>query len=406
MTQTSLFSKLLINRVINNIEKQPACPKNLTISEDMAYSDQVKFDLKMKVLGNGTYDPTVVKLSPRMMCYCDDLTNMGMTPWTAEKSKFYNFTSSEEEKENMPNYCALHMETIAKSKISNSFLEYQQVIFNAFIAVIFSYLGEFQKMHTSIEEQISQFRYILFLEVFNMGIIQLISSFEPTGIANSIRDDSDNEMSNYASSGFTSLWYMNIGIKLCFTIFTSSISTNIDVVTMLGKRLMTRCRDRGYKLSIKKDPEDEDDDEVNTKKATQEELEQMYLGEEFQGQRDLSRMMSTLTVCILYSGGMPVLYIVGFIFFTVTYLVNKFALIRFYQKTTTLSRVIPSYSNEFLTSIVFCHLLMSSSMLTNPYIFQFKEVPENLMNLPIPFAGSRKPLAEQNFLEKRLMYFH
>ena len=91
---------------------------------------------------------------------------------------------------------------------------------------------------------------------------------------------------------------------------------------------------------------------------------------------------------------MPVLYIVGFIFFTATYLVNKVAIFQFYQKTTTLSRVIPNYSNDFLTFIIIGHMMMSTAMLTNPNIFNFKKEPNNLFNLPLPYAGSRKPFEE------------
>jgi len=36
--------------------------------------------------------------------------------------------------------------------------------------------------------------------------------------------------------------------------------------------------DRGYKFDIKKDLEDEDDDEPNSRATTQEELEELYTG--------------------------------------------------------------------------------------------------------------------------------
>jgi len=45
--------------------------------------------------------------------------------------------------------------------------------------------------------------------------------------------------------------------------------------------LFDRFKDRGFKLAIKKDLEDSDDDEPNSKKETQEELEELYKGGEF-----------------------------------------------------------------------------------------------------------------------------
>ena len=55
-------------------------------------------------------------------------------------------------------------------------------------------------------------------------------------------------------------------------------------------------------------------------------------------------MMSTLLVVVCYSSGLPVLYIVGFMFFGATYLVNKVMILKFYTKTNTLNRVVPLYS--------------------------------------------------------------
>jgi hypothetical protein len=69
--------------------------------------------------------------------------------------------------------------------------------------------------------------------------------------------------------------------------------------------------------------EDSDDDEVNTKLKSQEDVNQLYLGDEFEGEKSYSRMMSTLLVCVSFSTGMPVLYVVAFIFFSFTFLVNK-----------------------------------------------------------------------------------
>ena len=52
-------------------------------------------------------------------------------------------------------------------------------------------------------------------------------------------------------------------------------------------------------------------------------------------------MMSTLFVILMYCSGMPILYFIGAVFYIVTYLVNKYLLINFYKKSTTLTRTIP-----------------------------------------------------------------
>lgn len=81
---------------------------------------------------------------------------------------------------------------------------------------------------------------------------------------------------------------------------------------------------------MKKDLEDEDDDETNSKCLTQDEVEALYTGGVFAGEKTFSRMMSTLLVVVTYSSGMPILYMVGAMFFYSTFLVNKMVLIKFY----------------------------------------------------------------------------
>ena len=65
--------------------------------------------------------------------------------------------------------------------------------------------------------------------------------------------------------GFNTEWYVEIGTKLCFSIFMSSVLSNLSEVKLIVEVFLTRFLDRGKKLNIKKDLEDDGDDEVNTK---------------------------------------------------------------------------------------------------------------------------------------------
>ena len=123
-------------------------------------------------------------------------------------------------------------------------------------------------------------------------------------------------------------------------------------------------------MNLKKDPEDEDDDDPNTRKKVQSDLESLYTGLPFKGEKAYSRMMSTFFVIITYSSGMPVLYLVGIIFFIMTYAMNKLLLFKFYQKSLTLNRVVPLKSMEFLSTGIFMHMIIGCFMLTNPDMFR------------------------------------
>jgi hypothetical protein len=131
-------------------------------------------------------------------------------------------------------------------------------------------------------------------------------------------------------NGFDHEWYVNVGIRISLTIFLSTFSTNFNETKSIIMKLFARFKDRGYKLNLKKDLDNDLDDEVNTQLETQEELEALYLGEKFAGEKSIARMMSVLLICFTFSAGMPVLYLVGFLFFSLTFLTNKFALIYYY----------------------------------------------------------------------------
>jgi len=72
-------------------------------------------------------------------------------------------------------------------------------------------------------------------------------------------------------------------------------------------------------------------------------LEELYKGDEFEAESEYSRMMSIMYVLLLYSAGMPILYLVGFVFFFITFLTNKIVILKFYTKSTTLTRTIPKF---------------------------------------------------------------
>jgi len=58
----------------------------------------------------------------------------------------------------------------------------------------------------------------------------------------------------------------------------------------------------------------------NTTQKIQEDLEDLYTGRGFQGEKTYSRMMSTLFVILMYSSGIPILYLIGAVFYVVNYL--------------------------------------------------------------------------------------
>lgn len=87
-------------------------------------------------------------------------------------------------------------------------------------------------------------------------------------------------------------------------------------------------------------------------------------------------MMSTVFVVLCYSSGMPMLYMIGFVFFSITFLVNKVLLIKYYKRTDSiLSRTIPLYSVHILKYAVLMKMVIGIFMFTQPDVFETKDGP-------------------------------
>ena len=93
------------------------------------------------------------------------------------------------------------------------------------------------------------------------------------------------------------------------------------------------------------------------------------MGKEFQGQRNLARLVSSYTVMLIYSSGMPIMYFIGLIFFTVTFWVNKYLLTNYYTKSDAVFD--PRFARSVLWHlryVIFAKLAMGLFMFCNPHV--------------------------------------
>ena len=214
------------------------------------------------------------------------------------------------------------------------------------------------------------------MEFFNTGVIILLISF--AGMTKAFAGDTEgsaaisSKKSRY--DGFEPSWYKDIGVVINISLILSCFVSNSIDMKKFGNKTWAQLKDRGFKDNLKKYPDDEDDDEPNTKILTQQDLTLLYEGEDFECEKTLSRMMSTVFVVLCYSSGMPVLYLIGCIFFSITFLVNKVLLIKYYKRTDSiLSRTIPLYSVHILKYAVLMKMVIGIFMFTNPDVFETKD---------------------------------
>lgn len=204
-----------------------------------------------------------------------------------------------------------------------------------------------------------------------MGLIILLTSFDHLGLQEKMMGQLAAKHQVY--DGFEPNWYMTYGNKICTFIFMSAFILSLKDGRWFILTILRRLKDRNFGMNLKQDPEDEDCDKPNTKMRVQSDLEKLYTGRMFKGEKAYSRMMSTLFVISMYCGGMPIMYVVGSVFYTVTYIVNKVMIFQFYTKSRTLTRTVPLFAINFLRFSLYVHMLSGFFMMMNPIAFYTKE---------------------------------
>lgn len=145
------------------------------------------------------------------------------------------------------------------------------ITLNGVIAKVFKRLGEYQMKHTTIETTQTAFNQIFIMEFFNTGVIILLISF--AGMTNAFAGDTTEGSAAISSKksrydGFEPNWYKDIGIVINVSLILSCFVSNSIDMKKFANKTWAQLKDRGFKDNLKKYPDDEDDDEPNTKILT------------------------------------------------------------------------------------------------------------------------------------------
>lgn len=120
-------------------------------------------------------------------------------------------------------------------------------------------------------------------------------------------------------------------------------------------------------------------------------------------------MSATVIVIIVYSSGMPILYLIGTLFFTLTYLKEKLLIIKYHKRTeSSLSKDVPLYTLSLLRLTVMVKMFIGILMFTDPQIFETITPPdENSIPLQIDIKDhlTNSEHINENFIN-RVQYMH
>ena len=135
-------------------------------------------------------------------------------------------------------------------------------------------------------------------------------------------------------------------------------------LTEIGEAVLAgikRLWDRGFKGKYEKP----DSDEINTKKVMFQEVENLYVGPEIKAFVVYSGYFTTFWGIMIFSSGLPALYLVGFATYFTQYWVYKYLLLKFYKKTVSFDDELPKFSILYFNIGILFHVLFALFVYTN-----------------------------------------
>jgi hypothetical protein len=168
-------------------------------------------------------------------------------------------------------------------------------------------------------------------------------------------------------TGFTPRWYARVGNTLCVTLLINIVSPHISKVAVPGVKLLLRLFDRGCHLSYLATREElnQTGKNVRTRKLTQTDLNALYTGSQIPSHYIYAQNFTYLWCVLSYSGGMPILYPIGALFFFILYWILKFMLLKYYSRTTSFTEELPLFSTKFMIVGLVLHGIAFVFMVSN-----------------------------------------
>lgn len=252
------------------------------------------------------------------------------------------------------------------------------VTLNMIITYIIRFFGEYEGHHTQNDKTTVTFYRITLLLFINTSIITLLVNMDLYA------DGTKNLLTflnilNGEYPDFDSAWYAQVGTSLSFTLLLGIFTPHGSYFFFAFLKVFRRCLDRGCRswdnIKIPKDElENEGDINVHTKLYIQDDINELYTGDEIAAYYVYATSYSYLLSVLTYSTGLPMLYPFACIFFFMYYWVYKTLLIKFYARSRSFNESIPMVSTTFFTLGVILHLLMGALMISNSNILTTSSV--------------------------------
>ena len=161
-------------------------------------------------------------------------------------------------------------------------------------------------------------------------------------------------------------WYDDVGRMITMTLIGQIYAPHLSKLGMPFVKLYKRWRDRGMTFDLKVETK------VNTKLSLQDDLNALYTGDQIASHFVYAQTISFLFCIMLFSTGMPYLYFLAAVCYTVLYWVYKFLILKFYMRSNRFNEGLPLAATDTLKAAIICHMtwgfvmILTNTLAKNP----------------------------------------
>lgn len=213
-----------------------------------------------------------------MRCFCEYLIDQSYAD-----AALYSFKKANPADDRK--YCQSYAITKVREKILVYGSSLMIVFINTLICYVFEMISGWEKHHSENGQTMYQFKKIVIMQYVNIALIILLVNFK---VQKQNTDDGGRGLwllgflpilrGQY--SDFDARWYANVGTVLCITLTINILSPHGSLLFQPLRNLLERCWDRDCSCTVKKKARkgSKSDDDVNTKKELQSEVQNLYTG--------------------------------------------------------------------------------------------------------------------------------
>jgi hypothetical protein len=146
-------------------------------------------------------------------------------------------------------------------------------------------------------------------------------------------------------SDFSPGWYYQVGATFLFYMLLNIVTPHSNALISYLVTLCKRLLDRKLCNFTKR----------HTKKKTRKEYIDLYTGPQFNIGMRYSQILTTIFAVLLYSSGIPLLYLCCFLFFLITYWIDKWLVLRLYRNPPHIDLYVSKLFNIIIFVAIIIH---------------------------------------------------